>query len=232
MKLGRRGIGRRVFAPLLCAWAGGVANAEAIPCETPLVFVDTDDQELHERVCGVVALAIPILERCQLKLTEPVTISFSDGLGSPNEVCLGLYHQGKAKVELLRPEAFEKAQVKSRSWKEIPIDEHYDSIIVHELAHAHVGQVAPAGPACSADWEYIAYAMQIASLSASTRDDFIAGTGVSPPISVEELNPLMLGLSPSSFAARSWLHFSDPENECEFVGQVIRGERTLMMLPE
>ncbi len=232
MILGTRAIGVALLAPLFCAVTVLGAFAAARACDTPLVTVDTPDRELHERVCDVVASALPMLERCQLELTNSITINFSDGLGYPNQLCLGLYHHGDRRIELLNPDAFEDAHVKSALWTSIPVAEHFNSIVVHELTHAHVGQVAPAEPPCRADWEYVAYAMQIESLRASTRDAFIAGAGAAPPVTIEEVNSITLVFSPPLFAAKAWLHFSDPENGCDFVGKIIRGERTLMMLPE
>ena len=221
-----------VFAPLLCAFSVPAANAEAAPCEMSLVSVDTSDERLHERVCEAVESAVPILERCQLTLKRPILISFSNELESADQVCFGLFHHGESQIELLYPEIFAEAHEQSAVWIAIPVDEHFNSIVIHELTHAYVDQAVTEGPTDSADWEYIAYAMQIESLSASTRDGFIANVGVTDPVAVEELGSMMLGFSPARFAAKSWLHFVAPENGCDFVGNILRGEQTLMMLPE
>ncbi|WP_149866444.1 DUF6639 family protein [Tropicimonas marinistellae] len=221
-----------VFALLLCAFHLVGANAGTSSCEMPLVLVDTDDQELQVRICKTVTSVLPMLEKCQLKLTNPVTISFSKQLGSPDNRCFGHYLRGKGRVVLLEPKAFEQAHKASESWTAIPAAEHFDAIVVHEFTHALVDQNALVELSCSADEEYIAYAMQVASLSEPTRSALLTSVGASIPTSTEELNPLILGFSPTAFAARSWLHFSNPENGCAFVGKIIRGEVTFWMYPE
>ncbi len=217
---------------VLCTCTGVAANAEPVPCNTPLIFVDTEDKELHRRVCDIAGSALPVLEQCLLKLVDPVTISFSGELGNPDELCFGLYHQGDEWIELLEPKAFEQAHTDSKSWAALPAAEHFDAIVVHEFTHALVDQTALVERACSADEEYIAYAMQLSTLPDSARDALIAASGVSQPVPVESINQVMFGLSPVSFAVRSWLHFQEPENGCGFVKKIIRGEATLWIGPE
>jgi len=208
------------------------AYADPVACETPLVLVETDDMELHERICTVVEQSLPALAECKLEPKLPVTISFSVKLKVAEEVCLGLYHTGKNEINLLEPDAFTAAHNGSKIWSAIALSQHFDSLVVHELAHALFDQSTNSKLACGVDQEYVAYAFQLASLTASTRNEFLTSAGVAPPVSVEGINQVILGLSPSSFAARSWLHFSQPENGCDFVEKIIRGETSLWLDPE
>ncbi|WP_068115334.1 DUF6639 family protein [Tropicimonas marinistellae] len=230
----RRRVAIGAFATLLCALGGVAAGAGASACDTPLVTVETADGDLHRRLCEIVASALPRLEECQLKLVSAVSIGFADSLhlGSPDQICFGNYHQRTDRIELLKPPAFERFHNRSEVWAAIPVTEHFDSIVVHELTHALVDQTAPATQSCTADQEYIAYAMQVASLSDSSRTTLINRVGVSTPTSDDEINSVILGLSPAAFAVNSWLHFSQPENGCDVVRKIIRGETTFLLLPE
>ncbi|NDR56479.1 DUF6639 family protein [Aliiruegeria sabulilitoris] len=208
------------------------ANAAPLACGTPLVRVDTVDRALHARICEIVASALPLLENCHLKLTKPVTIIFSDDLENAHGPCFGLFHPGKKQMELLTPKAFAQAHDKSDSWGAIPVAEHFDVIVVHEFVHALVDQTARGERNCTADEEYIAYAMQIESLSETTRSALLEDVDASPPISLEELNPILLGFAPPRFAVKSWLHFSEPGNGCDFIQKLMRGDVTLWLYPE
>lgn len=223
-----------VFVQLSCANTFAPANAGGFPCKTPLVLVDTEDRELHGRICKTVESALPRLAECKLTLVDPILISFTEqlDLGSPELVCFGRYHLRKDRIELLKPTAFERSHSSSKLWAPIPMSEHFDSVVVHEFTHALLDQATLKEQTCRADDEYIAYAMQMASLSESTRVALIASVAVSAPTSTEEINSTILNISPVAFAIKSWLHFSQPENGCDFVEKIIRGETTFFLLPE
>ncbi|MFD0982821.1 DUF6639 family protein [Tropicimonas aquimaris] len=197
-----------------------------------MAIVDTNDELLQERVCEIVASAVPKLAECGLNLMSPVAISFSNKLDHSSGVHFGIYHLGKNRIELLDPKTFEQAFRRSETWTAVPLAEHFEAVVVHEFAHALVDQNAAIQRACIADDEYIAYAMQIESLSESTRSVLLAEVGASPPTSTQEINSLVLGFSPADFAVRSWLHFAEPENGCAFVEKIIQGEVTFFFLPE
>ncbi|SDK49589.1 DUF6639 family protein [Aliiruegeria lutimaris] len=229
------GMGKFLLVALVamsCAFTFLAANGAPLACGTPLVRVDTEDRTLHARICEIVASALPMLDGCHLKLTKPVTITFSDNLENAHGSCFGLFHPDRKQVELLTPRAFAQAHDKSESWHAIPLAEHFDAIALHEFVHALVDQTAVVERSCTADEEYIAYAMQIESLSDATRSRLLKAVDASPPIAMEEINPLLLGFAPPSFAVKSWLHFSEPGNGCDFVQKLMRGDVTLWLYPE
>lgn len=219
---------RSCLLAVTCSMATAIAAlAEPLPCDTTRTLVETDDQDLHERVCNVVMTALPVLENCHLRQNLPVLIRFNDALSTSGHDCLGLYHDGKGQIDLLTPEAFHSSHIKSDYCKEIPENVHFDSIIVHEMTHALLDQVPGAKDYDLVDQEYIAYAMQFEIIHKSVRDRFLSSIGLSAPIEPEWINEFILSVSPSVFAASSWLHFSSSERGCEFVGKIIRGEETL-----
>lgn len=207
------------------------ANAEPLPCDNPLILVDSEYPVLHKRVCAAVSAVLPKLEACYLKQDRPIVFGFEDEISQSDIVCLGLYHRGEDRIDLLTPEGFRQAHMQSEFCDSIPANEHFDSIVVHELTHALLDQSLWQSTAHRVDHEYIAYAMQIESMTEPGRDQFIANTGLNGPIEVGHFNEFTLDMSPSVFAAKSWLHFSSPGNGCEFAGQIVRGEYTLWQEP-
>lgn len=207
------------------------AYAEPLPCDNPLILVDSEYPVLHKRVCAAVSVALPKLEACYLKQNRPIEFGFGDEISQAGISCLGLYHRGEDRIDLLTPEGFGQAHLQSEFCDSMTMDEHYDSIVVHELTHALLDQSPWQSVARRVDHEYIAYAMQIENMIEPSRGLFIANIGLNGPIEVGYLNEFTLDISPSMFAATAWLHFSSPGNGCEFVGQIVRGEYTLWQQP-
>lgn len=215
----------------ICLAAASAAAADVEACETPMILVESDDRDLHRRACTVATQAMPVLEACHLRQKRPIIFRFSDAFASPYRVCLGLYHHGKDLIDLLTPAAFQPMHAQSEFCEGIAEDEHFDSIIVHELAHALVDQVSGGKLDYTVDQEYIAYALQLEIMDKPVRDGFLSSIGLSPPIETEGINDLIFLLSPSAFAASAWLHFSDQENGCALVDRLLRGKATFYSDP-
>ena len=187
--------------------------------------VQTEDPQLRGHVCERAVQALSKLAACGLELTEAVTIAISKRLGPKDHPCLGLYHRGGNRIDFLDPDAFGAAHMSSAFCATLPAGAHFDSIFAHELGHAVLDQ---AGDIPAIDQEYIAYAMQLASLPGPVRDAFLADTRVSRPVSTESIESVTLSLSPAVFSGRAYLHFSGPGNGCGFVERLVRGEATLV----
>src|SRR6056297_1959525 len=201
--------------------------ATPLPCDNDLLLVETEDVDLHNRVCKTASAALPRLDACHLTLDRPVTFAFETGPPPTEPACLGLYHTGKDRIILWPPATFAQLHATSEYCGTVPAPDLFDSIVVHELAHALTDQSACRETACTADREYIAYALQIDSLHPGVRDRFIAESALTPPFGEDRLNDVILAFSPATFAAAAWLHFSAPENGCAFVGRILRGDHTL-----
>lgn len=227
----RRAVWCAAVLALLALLPGLPALAQPLPCERPSILVDTDDPDLRGRICAIALAALPRLEACHLTQTRPITFSLGARPLNSNGTSLGVYHSKGGRIRLLTPTAFARAHDGSEFRGAVPEAEHFDSIVVHELAHALFDQSPCAENACRVDHEYIAYALQLQSLPDATRARFIASTGLSTPVDEDRFNDFLLAFSPSSFAAAAWLHFSTPGNGCDFVGQIVRGERTLWLQP-
>ena len=162
-----------------------------------------------------------------MEQTEPVVIEVIEGLRREDPRCLGLFHCDTSHIELIAPEHVAMALGEGSRFAEIPAAEFYDSLVAHELAHALAYQTRWGALGSVADTEYLAYAMQLESLSAQTRAGFIARHPVTEPVKPQALNEAVLAFAPAIFAIKSWIHFSQPENGCSFVRALLTGEETL-----
>ncbi len=124
-------------------------------------------------------------------------------------------------VQVLDPEALSLAIRQAGNFASMPIDVLFDSLLVHEISHALAYQSSLAPPRTTAEAEYIAYAMQLESLPADVRDDFVASHPVTQPVSLMGLNDIILSFSPEVFAVKAWTHFRTEGNGCEFIRSIL-----------
>ena len=109
---------------------------------------------------------------------------------------IGQYHHGKYRIDLLSPRA---AQVYLETKNPMTVrhrDAFYQSIIVHELTHAALDDMPCPISGCYATQEYVAYA-------------------INEPIAL---------FAPDVFMQKAWLHFSQQEDPCGFIGQIASGK--------
>lgn len=105
----------------------------------------------------------------------------------------------------------------------LPSDEFFKSIAVHELAHAATENMPCPFEACIVGNEYVAYVMQIMSLSPSAQRRFTEQADPGRPIQRDELNLIMYLMAPDVFANKAWMHFTQRDNPCSFAGQIVNG---------
>lgn len=196
----------------------------ALVCDGASVTVRAAEAAVAERVCRVVTRVAPKLAECGLPLTRVVTIDIVEGgLG---DGCVGLYHCGDDLIEVLAPELLEAQREKSGLFGPIPADLFFDSVVVHELAHAaHDALPCPAG-ACLATSEYLAYNSQIMSLSAADQSAIMASIDMERTVNHDELNASILFFKPDAFAARAWAHLNQRDDRCDYLRHVAEGDFT------
>ena len=204
---------------LLVAWP---AQAGQIFCDglnTSVIASDAKDARL---ACDAVARATTLFEGCNIPaLTRPLKIEVIDQI---DEGCFGLYHCGADWIELLAPSAMAAKRQPNGIYTDLPIDRFFQSIAVHELTHAAIEDAPCPFPACLVRDEYAAYVMQMMSLTPGQRHQLAERTDlVGRRISRDELNSIMYFMAPERFAVKAWMHFTQRDEPCGFLGQLVDG---------
>ena len=223
-------------AMLLWMLALGAAPAfsEALACPDPRTRVEAESAALRDRVCARVEASRPLLSACGLEQSRPITLhvvrEIATDLLGPS--CLGSYACDEEEIRVLHPEALPQAVGADNPWARLSVDELFDSLVTHELAHALFAQSAQSGrtPAF-VDQEYVAYAMQMASLEEAARARLLKAHPGPQTVDGLELNGIVALAAPTLFAAKAWRHFAQAENGCAFVGRLVRGEISLALVP-
>lgn len=212
-------------AGVACAlWVTGALGLAAQPVACPAGRILTENAgEDAALICTLAARATRQLASCNLGVPAPVTIAVVPEL---EDQCLGLYHCGMGRIEILSPGAYLplRAEGRASAFATVSDEAFFEGVIRHELAHAALdGMPCPFG-SCLVNQEYIAYTMQVRFLPEADRIAFEAAIDQDGRVTRDMLSSIMLMMAPQTFARRAWLHLSAREDPCGFIGQIARGE--------
>lgn len=218
-----RGIASAVaLACFLGASPWGGADAAQTECASGRVTVSAQSEELAQRICDVSDAAAEQFATCNLEFpAEPISIFVLDELPLN---CFGVFHCGKNRIELLTPRVMAGKRAEDSIFTDLPPLVFFDSVVVHELAHAAFETMKCPEGNCTAAAEYVAFAMQFMSLPPELRSTVADPERARREVSRDELMPFIYFLKPDLFATRVWAHFQQQPDACGFIGQIVRGE--------
>lgn len=210
-----------ITAAVAIACSISVANAEVLPCEGIPVTVSAPDLALAEQTCRAAARTVPLIEQCGVILSQPQDIEIIDVIPKPSD-CMGIYHCGENRIEILSPESVESLRRNDSAFHSIPSKIYFDSIVAHELAHAAYDTVPCPYSDCLVTSEYVSYAMQVYSLPPPARRTFEADVALEDRVSRYKISAISLMMAPDQFARDVWAHFSQREDGCAYVAQMMQ----------
>ena len=209
------------FCIALLAGTATALNAEIVTCNASDVVVEAPDAAQADLVCEAVARAQSVLGQCQLPTIEgPLRVEIVEKL-PPG--CVALYHCQEKWIEILTPAAMKKQRERDGAFGFLDLSSYFRSVVVHELSHVIFDDVLCPFEACIAADEYVAYGLQVMSLSREQQKAFEDRAELNRKISRDELNAMFLFMAPNKYAQKAWTHVSQRDDPCAFIGQVIDG---------
>ena len=203
---------------MLFSWP---VQSETLFCEASEVTVTASGVREARLACGAAAHAKTLFESCNIPaITRPLRIGVVEDL-KPS--CFGQYHCGEDRIELLSLPAMQAQLLPDSAYARLSDEAFFKSIVVHELTHAAIENMPCPFKTCLVAHEYLAYVMQVMSLSPEAKRQFIKGVDLEREISRDELNPFMYFMAPDRFARKAWMHFTQRDDPCGFVGQIVDG---------
>ncbi|NNE81467.1 MAG: hypothetical protein HKN18_14465 [Silicimonas sp.] len=206
----------------LCV-AGQLA-AEPFTCADPMFEVDGGDVATQTRVCTAASDARKSLKQCGVSLDRNIEIEIVKAFDAQYNACLGLYHCGEDRIEILAPAELSAARDRDGPFELISDDAYWDSILAHELTHAAYDTIECPFSNCIVTSEYASYAMQVFSMPEDQRDLFGQTVTLRSKPSYDAITEVMLFLAPGHFAKIAWLHFQDREQPCGYMRMVMEGQ--------
>jgi len=210
------------------SFAGATASSEALCSNVPVGVVGGSRQEL-QMACTAAETAIQRLGRCGLAMDRPLQIRIEPRVHHPlGGPVFALFEGGERGHIRLTQFAGMPTLTARTPFAGLPLPDLYRSLIVHEVVHGVLHQ-SPAGRSMGqVANEYLAHALQIASLPPDARRLFLNSLPAAAQSDDLLFTDVMLSLNPYLFAARAYQHFEALGDECRQTRTLLQGAATFI----
>lgn len=222
----RRGKNKFRAESLVCclfifALLSSAGEAEDFDCtDNSLLQITAPDNQMVSDICYAAAKAIAFLARYELHLQRPIRIEIIEtSINSHGYGAYGSFDRQKEIIQLMSYSAVLNTGQSPQMYGE-PFDiEHYHGAVAHEITHAvfHQNTGKIKDQLTSASQEYLAHSTQLATLPFERRRKIIAANNVGPWESGDSISDVYMGLNPTGFAVKSYLHLTHLENPQHFI---------------
>jgi len=200
-------------------------NAQAFsPC--PAIRIDPTDFGPTERslICDAANEIRAFFRAYGIDIRRSIRIRASNGQADPALPHIGAYALESKTVRLIGLDRA-RHQVPENTLFGLPLNTTlYQSVVVHELAHAVANQhFADSRPSLVAQ-EYIAYAAQLSTMDAATRQRILTSNRLPPYQGIDEMSSIYYAMNPSGFGIKVYLHFVSLEDPGRFLRGLLSGD--------
>ena len=207
------------------ACVASMSAADSLDCPDTGITVEFTTEAHADLVCEAAETAVAGLASCGLPaLPSALRIEVVEEL---QHGCVGLYHCGEASIEVLSPSAMAERRDPDAAFGFLDAEAYFESAVVHELTHAATVETPCPIDGCVVADEFIAYAMQILSLSGEASRSFSVHADTAPPASSVDLTLLMLHLAPDRFARSVWRRLERSDDPCALLRDL--ADRTILL---
>lgn len=190
-------------------------------CAEAAVHVTGASATERRLACSAASEALQLLGQCQISPRTPPHVEILNEVRQPlGRPIFGLFDTKRGRVAITRF-ANVSGLVKGTPYDALPQEEFYKSMIVHEVVHAVMHQNLKRPATSLAAYEYPAYALQIASLSPSTRQEFLRSFGQIEIGPDSIFSDALLHFDPFFFAARAYQHYRTSVNGCTHLSALL-----------
>ena len=199
---------------LLLSAIASAAGGTSSSCFTILLDTGLGSAEEHTLVCEGAAKARAFFSSLGIELKRRIRLRLHAAEIGGRRSHLGSYDAQLDQVDLLTLEGA-KALTSGDALFGLQMDESlYESLVVHEVAHAIAGQQFGFHPVPLVSQEYIAYVAQFSTMDPATRSRILRVYAAPAFEGLEEMSSTYYALDPSRFGVKAWLHYrslSDPD---------------------
>lgn len=213
-----------VVLPALLAGAA-IAHGANQPCPGTTVIVQSGEPRNVADVCRAATMATDLLSRCGIVRNTTLRISLIDKVRHPcGAAVLGQYLSKEDRIELTTYKGCLATLQPDNVYRKLPQREVWRSLAVHEIAHGIVSSVVRGKNLASVAHEYVAYVIQISSLSAGSRRKLLEAMPGAVPPNTTSFTELYHAIYPLRFGVNAYRHYSAMRDGCVFLNQVLGGE--------
>ncbi|HKJ64936.1 MAG TPA: DUF6639 family protein [Desulfopila sp.] len=209
------------------------AAADYSGCPTrSTVEIDSSDAVSAEEICTAAATALMVLEGLGLEAKRQIRLRIIDtAIDHHGYIAYGTYDSRTDIIELMSYDSILVHNQAAVMYDEFFDRIHYHGAIAHEIAHAvfhhHSLNLSPG----TAPQEYLAHAVQLASLPKERRRAIIARTRVSPWESGDAISDIYMALEPTRFAVKSYTHLAALAEPRTFIDILLNSKWFYVYIP-
>ncbi len=212
---------------LVTVFTPNMSPAKDSLCSSIDVRIRGGDADLDRVACTTAVSHFERLGSCGLFQSEHIDISITENVTGAPANCVGAFHCATSSIEVLSPDSLKAFALGDFMYAGLEPETIFETVLRHELGHALLYQTLAGREIGLAAHEYIAYALQIDAMSPNVRTVFLKTNDAKPPQNLDIFNALIAGFAPGKFAAKAWLHFSQSEHGCDFIGKLVAGDIVL-----
>jgi hypothetical protein len=220
---------------LILALAAGNAHAERFHCAgLASIEVTAPDDRLLEDICTASDKAISFLAKYQLHPSRVIKIQIIEtAIDHHGYLAYGSYDRQSDLIQLVSLPSI-LTNIPAPQMYDQPFDrEHYHGAIAHEIAHAvfqhNTGEIKE--QLTNAAQEYLAHATQLGVLSAERRHAIIKAGKVGPWQAGDSIGVTYMGLNPTGFAVKSYLHLTQMVDPQPFIEHLLQHNWFFISVP-
>lgn len=213
----------------------GDAEAGDYTCPDNIsIEITASDDSMISDICAASGKAIEFLAQYSLLPKRSVKIKIIElSITNHGYVAYGSYNRQNDSIHLMSFPAVLRSNQSPQMYNE-PFDrEHYHGAIAHEVAHAIFNHNAKniADQLTNVTQEYLAHSTQLGVLSTERRRKIIAANDVGPWEPGDSISDVYLGLSPTGFAVKSYLHFTQLVDPQPFIKLLLNNNWYYLSVP-
>jgi len=213
----------------------GSAHAKIFICaDLPLIEITAADNSMVEDICDASGKAIVFLARYQLHPKRVIMIQMIEtSIDDHGYLAYGSYDRQSDRIQLMSLPSILQGSPPPEMYDQPFDEEHYYGAIAHEIAHAvfqhNTGTIKD--QLTSAAQEYLAHATQLGVLSPARRTRIIQASNVGPWEAGDSISVTYMGLRPTGFAVKSYLHLTQMQDPQPFINLLLHNNWFYISVP-
>jgi hypothetical protein len=203
--------------------SGPVSHASGLQCSGIPVSVHAHRASEGDTICRAANYVVRLLQSCGIEAKSALKIQIVQDLVANEGRAYGCFDRSTGVIQLLTLDRCAERLKADASRSGLDPTDYFRSIAVHEVAHGILAQQEGASELPLIAHEYLAYALQIDSMSPSSKQALLEPLHGRGRLSIELPHEILLMMNPVVFGAISYLHFKNSD-QCGTIRSVLRGE--------
>lgn len=204
-------------------FAAGV-RADTLRCPGTSITIQSDNNGTAARICAAAIWTRSFLGRCGFEQRRNLTIEVVAQVRHPLGVpVIALFDGNSWRIQISTHKLTQSLILPGSVYRKIAPRDVYHSLVVHEVAHAIFRERVARLRLPVTAHEYVAYAIQIASLPEDSRELFLSSFPRQTPSGYAIFNDAYLALSPLRFAANAYRHLFRDKSHCQRLKEIAAG---------